>query len=55
MSSDIESLGEKTRQLLQNMGVESPTTQGKVKVAPGLWVIPKPGADIEKLKEKYKK
>lgn len=54
-SEPLKSLGDITRDIIKSKGIESPSILNRIEVRPGLWVVPKEGDDIEKLKEKYNK
>lgn len=54
-TENLKNLGDITRDIIKAKGIKSPSIEGRVEVRPGLWVVPKEGDDIEKLKEKYNK
>jgi hypothetical protein len=53
--ANLKSLGDITREIIKTKGIKSPPIEGRVEIRPGLWVVPREGDDIEKLKEKYNK
>jgi len=53
--ANLKSLGDITREIIKTKGIKSPSIEGRVEIRPGLWVVPREGDDIEKLKEKYNK
>lgn len=52
---DSRPLGKKTAEMLKRKGILSPSIDGMVEIAKGLWVVPNKVKNLDKLKKKYLK
>lgn len=52
---DSRPQGKKTAEMLKRKGILSPSIDGMIEIAKGLWVVPNKVKNLEKLKKKYAK